>query len=276
MPGDPDPLYVAARCVLLDALEAIEPHLAAVVLVGAQAVYLHTGEADLAVAPYTTDGDLVLDPTRLGPEPLLEAALEHAGFRLFEGAVGIWQGHVDVKGVRRTIGVDLLVPESLGGAGRRAARIPPHARRTARKVAGLEGSLVDRDLYKIGALDPTDGRQFEIFVAGPAALVVAKVHKILDREREDDRRVDKDALDLYRLLRGVSTQDLAHRFRGLLSDQLSRQTTNTALVQLPYFFGRINAPGTQMAVRAAYPLENSEVLAASVVALTVDLLQALS
>jgi hypothetical protein len=67
MPGDPDPLYVAARRVLLDALEAIEPHLGALVLVGAQAAYLHAGEADLAVAPYTTDGDLALDPTRLEP-----------------------------------------------------------------------------------------------------------------------------------------------------------------------------------------------------------------
>ena len=40
MAGEPDPLYVAARHVLLDALEAIEPHLSALVLVGAQAVYL--------------------------------------------------------------------------------------------------------------------------------------------------------------------------------------------------------------------------------------------
>jgi hypothetical protein len=276
MPGGPDPLYVAARCVLLDALEAIEPHLGALVLVGAQAVYLHVGEADLAVAPYTTDADLAIDPTRLRPEPRLEVAMEHAGFRLLEGTVGIWQEQVDVEGVKRTIGVDLLVPESLGGPGRRAARIPPHAKRTARKVTGLEGALVDRDLKKIRALDSADRRQFEVLVAGPAALIVAKVHKILDRERENDRLSDKDALDVYRLLRGVSTQDLAHRFQGLLSDPISQETTDTTLMQLPNFFGRINAPGTQMAVRAAYPLENSEVLAASFVALTKDLLSTLS
>jgi hypothetical protein len=276
MPGGPDPLYVAARCVLLDALEAIESHLSALVLVGAQAVYLHVGEADLAVAPYTTDGDLAIDPTRLEPEPLLEVSMELAGFKLLQGAVGIWQEQVDVEGVKRTIGVDLLVPESLGGPGRRAARIPPHAKRTARKVTGLEGALVDRDLQKIGALDSADRRQFEVLVAGPAALIVAKVHKILDREREDDRMSDKDALDVYRLLRGVSTQDLAHRFRGLLSDPVSQETTDTTLMQLPRFFGRINAPGTQMAVRAAHPLENSEVVAASFVALTEDLLRTLS
>lgn len=275
MPGDRDPLYVAARRVLLDALEAIEPHLNALVLVGAQAVYLHAGEADLAVAPYTTDGDLALDPARLGPEPLLEVSLEHAGFRLLEGAVGIWQERVDVEGVGRMLGVDLLVPESLGGPGRRAARIPPHARQTARKVAGLEGALVDRDLRQIGALDPADRRQFELFVAGPAALIVAKVHKIIDRDGDADRRSDKDALDVYRLLRVVPTQTLAHRFRTLLADPLSRQAAETTHVQLPQLFARANAPGTQMAVRAAYPLESGETLAASLVALTQDLLSAL-
>jgi len=35
---------------LLDALEALEPHLDAIVLVGAQAVCLHTSDTDLAVA----------------------------------------------------------------------------------------------------------------------------------------------------------------------------------------------------------------------------------
>lgn len=63
--GEPDPLYVAARCVLLDALEAIRDHLDALVLVGAQAIYIHAGEAELAVAPYTTDGDLAIDPRHL-------------------------------------------------------------------------------------------------------------------------------------------------------------------------------------------------------------------
>ena len=50
-----DELYVMARRVLLDALEALGAHRDAIILVGAQAVYLRVGEADLAVAPYTTD-----------------------------------------------------------------------------------------------------------------------------------------------------------------------------------------------------------------------------
>ncbi len=120
--GGLDPIYVAARRVLLDSLEAIEEHLSSLILVGAQAVYLRTGEADVAVPPYTTDGDLAIDPRQLRLEPLIEAAMQNAGFSLAKNAVGIWQSSVEVEGVARTISVDLLVPESLGGGGRRAAR----------------------------------------------------------------------------------------------------------------------------------------------------------
>ena len=62
MSGAPDPLYVRARCALLDALDALEPHLDAIVLVGAQAVYLHTADTELSVAEYTTDADLAIAP----------------------------------------------------------------------------------------------------------------------------------------------------------------------------------------------------------------------
>ena len=92
MPGAPDPEYVAARRVLLDALEALDDHRAVLILVGAQAIYMHTGEGDLAVAPYTTDGDIALDPAELGPAPKLEDAMRHAGFRLDEQQPGVWFG----------------------------------------------------------------------------------------------------------------------------------------------------------------------------------------
>jgi hypothetical protein len=68
--------------VLLDALEALAPHGDAVVIVGAQAIYLRTGDGDLTVAPYTTDGDLALDPSRLTEIPALEQAMGEAGFCL--------------------------------------------------------------------------------------------------------------------------------------------------------------------------------------------------
>ena len=82
-PFDLDPLYIAARRVLLDALFALEPQGKAVIVVGAQAVYLRTGLTDGAatIAPYTTDGDLALDPALLGDEPELAEPLNHPGGR---------------------------------------------------------------------------------------------------------------------------------------------------------------------------------------------------
>jgi hypothetical protein len=51
-------LYIVARTVLLDALEALIAQHDAIVLVGAQAIYLHTGDADIAVPAFTADGDV--------------------------------------------------------------------------------------------------------------------------------------------------------------------------------------------------------------------------
>ena len=45
-PGEPDDLLAAARSALLDALDALGAHLDAVIVIGAQAVYLRTAGAD--------------------------------------------------------------------------------------------------------------------------------------------------------------------------------------------------------------------------------------
>lgn len=275
MPGEPDPLYAAARRVLLDALQALRDHLDALVLVGAQAVYVHAGETDLAVAAYTTDGDLAIDSTCLGPEPLIETALANAGFAQKTNAVGIWHRSVDARGGQHDVAVDLLVPESLGGRGRRGARIPPHGPHVARKVVGLEAALVDKDLREITALDPLDNRRFEIAVAGPAGLLVAKIHKIRERLDEPDRLSDKDALDVYRLLRSVPTDELAHRMLVLQETDLSHGVTAFAIEGLSTLFDSPRAQGCIMAARAAEPIADGETLAASLAVLTEDLLEVL-
>ncbi len=153
-----DPRYVAARRVLLDALIALEPHSEALVIAGAQAVYLHTGDGDLAVAPFTTDADLVVDPEQLAPDPLIEAAMTAAGFTLalFGGHVeqGIWTTEVDVAGEPLLVPVDLIVPEAAATVGgRRGARLGVHGRRAARRATGLEAALVDHSPHMITALD---------------------------------------------------------------------------------------------------------------------------
>jgi predicted nucleotidyltransferase len=271
MPGAPAPEYIAARRVLLDALEAAKEHLDSLVLVGAQAVYLHTGEAELSVAPFTTDGDLAIDPGRLGPDPLIEIAMTEAGFVSAPNAVGAWAKTVQIAGTPHTVPIDLLVPASLGGAGRRAARIPPHGQ-VARKVEGLEAALVDKDRRKIAALDPDDPRRIDIWVAGPAGLLVAKIHKIVDRADERNRTRDKDALDVYRLLSVVSTEEFVSRMRILESSDIARTATAVAIENLEILFAKPKAAGCLMAVRAAGPLMDPDTLTASLVVLSAELM----
>ena len=76
-----DELYARSRLSLLDVLEALSEHRDGVILIGAHAVYMYTGEADVPNATRTKDSDLALDPSLLGTDPLLEEAMVDAGFR---------------------------------------------------------------------------------------------------------------------------------------------------------------------------------------------------
>ena len=264
-----DELYVLARRVLLDALEALGPHRGAVVLAGAQAIYLRVGEADLAVAPFTTDGDLVLEPGVLKERPPLEEVLRGAGFQPSSGdSVGIWVTQRSLETGPVSVSVDLLVPASLSpGKGRRAARLAGHDPRVARLVKGLEGALVDRDIMQVGALGDGDGRVYALQVAGPAALLVSKVHKIADR-RGGSRLLDKDALDTLRLLRGVATEELARRLSRLLAAPSSAAMTHEALDRLEELFGERTGEGARMVVRATEGLAGGAEMALSCELLT--------
>lgn len=73
-----DELYVASRRALLDALEALADQIGSVILIGAHAVYVYTGEADVPIATRTKDSDLALDPSQLQDSPLLRATLSWA------------------------------------------------------------------------------------------------------------------------------------------------------------------------------------------------------
>lgn len=79
-PGASENPLIVARAALLDALEALEEQCQAVTVVGAQAVYLRTGGADVALAEATKDSDLAIDPRELRSDPRIEVAMERAGF----------------------------------------------------------------------------------------------------------------------------------------------------------------------------------------------------
>ena len=274
MSGVVDDLLIKARSALLDALEALNEQHDSIVVVGAQAIYLHSGHADVAIAEATKDSDLAVDPRELPDEPLLEDAMKRAGFYPnVNGQPGAW---VNPAGIP----VDLMVPEALsqGGGSHRGARIPPHSNKATRKTTGLEASVVDNELRSISALNSNDTRSFEARVAGPAALLVAKVHKIHERRDQPDRLNDKDAHDVYRLL--VATTDtatLGSNFQRLLTDPVSKTVTEQALDWLPGLFADgPDALGSVMAGRAEEGIGDPDLVAVSVAALAADVLAAVA
>lgn len=274
--GDADPLYTLARRVLLDALDALGAQREALILVGAQAVYIHTGPAGMAVAEHTTDADIALDPQFLTDDPTLENAIQAAHFRPVENNVGSWVTTRELNGRPVDVMLDLLVPDAVGGAGRRGARLGAHGNKAARKVKGLEAALVDKSERTISSLDTSDARSFLVAVAGPAALLIAKLHKISDRDGDLGRSNDKDALDVLRILRATETKALAEALTRLSTDTVSGPVTREAIVMLEGLFARPDSTGSQMAARAATPLEPADTTAASCAALTGDVLAALN
>lgn len=273
MSGDPDPIYVASRRALLDALEALGEQRQALVLVGAHAIYLHVGEADIAVAAFTTDADIAIDPGRLKDIPRLERTLQKAGF-LQDSQPGIWRSRVRIGD--QYIPVDFLVAEALAGKGRRAAKLGDHGPRTARKVRGLEAAMVDHQEMEIHALEGGDPRRCSLAVAGPAALLVAKLHKIGERVREGKGRAEpKDALDVLRLLRGIPTGTFANDLDVLLEKPLSAKVCAEAVSYLEELFATASSPGSRLAVAAVGILERADQIAASCEVLATDLLSAI-
>ena len=267
-----DPNYVKARAGLLDVLDAMGPLREAAVLVGAQAVYEYTREydSDFAVAPLTFDADVALSPELLVDDPRIPEVMEAAGY-ILTGQPGIYKRDDGTQ-------VDLLVPEGVGGRRGRGARLGVHGNRAARQVRGLEGALVSHRVMRITGLNPLDCRAYDFRTAGPAALLVAKVHKIMDRSNEPGagRLNDKDAFDVFRLLRAIDTQELVIETQVLLDDDLSREVTAEAISFLGDLFGTVTATGVEMLVRSVRGLEDPDVIAASVVALGLDLTSRLS
>jgi len=272
--GGVDDLLIKARSALLDALEALHAQHDSIVVVGAQAIYLHSGHADVAIAEATKDSDLAVDPRELPEEPLLEDAMKRAGFYPnVNGQSGAWSNPAGIP-------VDLMVPDALsqGGRSHRGARIPPHSNQATRRTVGLEAAVVDNELRTISALEPDDTRSFDARVAGPAALLVAKVHKIHERRDQPGRLNDKDAHDVYRLL--VATTDtaaLSLSIHRLLADPVSKTVTEQALDWLPSLFADgPDALGSVMAGRAEEGIGDPDLVAASIAALAADVLAAVA
>ncbi len=267
--------YVEARRVLLDALAALQPHIGAVVLIGAQAVYLRTAGRLPTYQPFTTDADLVIDPAHLADMPLLGDAMTAAGFEL-PGEPGIWQRRVERPGFdgEVSVPVDLIVPaELVSTAGRRGARLPRgHGKTAARKSDGVEGAVVDFDPFEITSLEGSDERRVVVNVAGPAALVVAKVHKLGERLETPHRLLAKDAGDVYRMFDAYSADEMQNKLAALLDDERSRSTAALALDYLRRLFATPRSTGVELAVQALDGIVDRAAVAGFVTGYTRDLI----
>lgn len=270
MPSSNELILIESRGALLEVLATLGIHRKSVVLVGAQAIYLHTPNFISPVAAFTKDADLALKVEGLVDQPSIEFLLNEAGFTLTESRnPGQW---LTTNGIP----VDLMVPATLAGEHRRSADLPGHGNRTARSTSGIEGCLIDCELKWIASLEVSDVRTFEILVAGPASLLVAKVFKISDRLQDSRRMEDKDAHDVYRLLSGVPLESLLHGFSVLFGNPTSEGVARIGCGYLQTLFADgADAPGSFRAARAEGPFGTSETVAQSVFALSKDLLEEL-
>jgi hypothetical protein len=123
----------------------------------------------------------------------------------------------------------------------------------------------------LAARDPTDNRSLQAKVAGPAALFVAKAHKLHDRaeSQRGDRLDDKDAADVVRLMQTTNPDEVAGTLGALGDDALAGAPSKDALVYIEQLFGRRGALGVEMsarALRAAMPEDRVEALCTAYVA----------
>lgn len=238
----PDPQtpseYIVARKVLLDCLELLSEQSDALVLVGAQAIYLQTPAFDSGLPAYTTDGDLVIDPDLLSVNPDLADLLEGAGFRPHSNP-GTWFSPEGVS-------VDLMVPAgSLPPSGRRTAPLEGQGALTARRTAGLELALVDNHPMTIAALDAADERTFVVKVAGPAALLIAKLVKLNERLEggRPDRILAKDASDILRIMRYLDAPSIGAELAAFRAEGVA---ANVIVASLEFFREQLNARSSPM------------------------------
>jgi hypothetical protein len=270
-PGEVSNLIVEARAALLDALTALDDHRASVVVVGAQAVYLRCGKAPVALAEFTKDSDLLIDPRHLEPEPLLEQAMISAGFYMnVNRQPGAWLNQDGIP-------VDLMIPEALVTTkARRSAEVPPHNKMALRRAKGLEACVVDHSQIVIHSYSESDPREYEVTVAGAAALMVAKTHKLYERIKANNRIQPKDAHDFYRLLVETETPDLVDAFGVLLTHDVSRDVTREALDAMTEIFAAgQDAVGSTLAGEAEAGIGDPAGVAAATYLLTKDLIDAL-
>jgi hypothetical protein len=263
-----DARYGAAqsRRLLVDAISALDAFADAVTVVGAHAVHVWVQEAWGPIDMETTrDGDVALNPVFVAPDPKLLAVLDSTGVEpATPDRPGIY-GYVTEAGLplaERTT-VDLIVPEAYAGPGRRAARVPGQKSATSRAL-GLELAVWDRHRKTLTTIDePVVG--VDAYVASPAALLVAKAHKVSERlaevAKKPQRLRPKDSGDVALLMMVSDGADVAAAMtKRCEAHPEIREAVATAAVRLVEMYRADGgAPRQQMADALAARFDDAEV-----------------
>lgn len=121
---------------------------------------------------------------------------------------------------------------------------------STRRVRGIEGALIDHAPMRITSLDADDPREHRLNVAGPMALIVAKLHKVSDRATEGARQRPRDAHDIYRLLREIDPDVFVAGYARLAAADVSRPVTDEAVAALARLFSTPQSPGAAQVAEA--------------------------
>src|SRR5580704_230846 len=154
--GDGRGYGVARRTLILalNALADLPPR--SFILVGAQAVYLRAPNPVVAIPPFTLDGDLVADPSRIGRPQLILDRLEANGFELRDNRAGLYRlanaAEEDLYASR----IDILVPE---GDAHRWDAVGYNMRGISATMRqdGLELTLVDHSTMTLRPIENVRG-----------------------------------------------------------------------------------------------------------------------
>jgi hypothetical protein len=241
--------YAIARRTLIHALRALAPLPdGSFVVVGAQAVYLRAPEGISAVAPFTLDGDLVADPSKIRTARAIPDHLERAGF-VFRNEYGGFYSLGDAAPDERYASkIDILVPHAVEHLWE-SENYGIRDSRAAQSQRGLELCLLDHSPMRLGPVGTNnDSESVTVEVAGILALLVAKGWKIGERfeqGRDAFRDVRKDIADVYRLLLAGVPEEMEAALRRLPHHTEVREIARAGAVNVRTLCGG-DGPGLEL------------------------------
>ncbi len=256
---------VDARRLLLDAFDALEPLLPAVVLGGGQAVDLQVSAESLPILLSTRDGDLTIDVRALTRPASVGELLSRAGFELM-GGPGHWARTtnrlLNYFSRRWPVRIDVMVPEEPWPVA--VAGPDPRAAGDAAEMAPMVVTLLDDAPRSVPALDPNDRRRRTVRVAGLASLLLTKLHKFetrrlraVARGRPFSTIPTKDILDVVRLLVAPGG-DIERNVCRIRLDARGAVIARESLSFLGEHFAREDGLGTRLAMEALAPSDRDD------------------